>query len=129
MKVILITLLLVFYAFGKNVLILNSYVQSYPWSAGEIKGVIETIKKSNFKINYYIEDMNTKIFRPTPKREQNILCYLKNKYEKIHFDAIIVIDDNAINFVRKYIDKYTKFPREKRPKPNNFASFSLSSKL
>ena len=88
--------------FGKNVLILNAYRQSFVWTQAELKGITDTIKKSDLDIVYYIEDMNTKVFRPTPQREQNLLNYYEKKYQNIKFDAIVVSDDNAINFVRKY---------------------------
>ena len=101
MRLILIAIFVI-NVFAKEVLILNSYRQSFAWTKGEVSGILDTIKKSNIKINYYIEDMNTKVFRPTLQREKNILCYLSNKYKNIKFDAIVVTDDNAINFVRKF---------------------------
>ena len=87
---------------AQNVLILNSYRQTFQWTYMETKGVLDTLKKSNQNIHYYIEDMDTKVFRPTPQREKNLLNYYENKYTGIKFDAIIITDDNAINFVRKY---------------------------
>jgi len=101
MRLILIAIFVI-NIFAQEVLILNSYRQSFAWTKGEVSGILDTIKKSNIKINYYIEDMNTKVFRPTLQREKNILCYLSNKYKNIKFDAIVVTDDNAINFVRKF---------------------------
>ena len=76
-----------------NVLILNSYRQTFQWTYMETKGILDTLKKSNQNIHYYIEDMDTKVFRPTPKREKNLLNCYENKYTGIKFDAIIVTDD------------------------------------
>ncbi len=89
--------------FAVNVLVLNSYRETLPWTEMQNHEIIQNLQKSKIKdINIYTEFMDTKIFRPTDKREKIILKYYQNKYENISFDVVMTTDDNALNFVRKY---------------------------
>jgi signal transduction histidine kinase len=97
-----IFLFLISFSFATNLLILNSYSVKLEWTRNELQGILEELK--NQDLNIYIEFMDTKIFRPTPKRLKNLYKYLILKYKKIPFDIIIVTDDNALNFVRAYLN-------------------------
>ncbi len=88
---------------AKDILILNSYRESWPWTKIQNDTIVKNLKNSQFKdLKIYTEFMDTKIFRPNPKREKILIDYYKKKYEGISFDIVFVTDDNAINFVRKY---------------------------
>jgi signal transduction histidine kinase len=97
-----IFLFFITFSFATNILILNSYSIKLEWTRNELQGILEELK--NQDLNIYIEFMDTKIFRPTPKRLKNLYKYLILKYKKIPFDIIIVTDDNALNFVRAYLN-------------------------
>lgn len=86
-----------------NVLILNSYQETLPWTEIQSNNIIQNLEKiKNKKIKIYVEFMDTKLFRLTPKRENNLLRYYQDKYDNISFDIIFTTDDNALNFVRKH---------------------------
>ena len=101
MKKLIVSVLFITNLFSVNILILNSYSPLIEWTAIQTHTLIKKFQTDN-NIDLYIEYMNTKKFRPTPKRYKNYLSYLKNKYENIKFDIIITTDDNALNFVREY---------------------------
>ncbi len=89
--------------FAVNVLVLNSYRETFAWTKIQSNEIIETLKNSNIPdLKIYVEFMDTKIFRPTQKRDHNQLEYYKNKYQNITFDIVVTTDDNALNFVRNY---------------------------
>jgi len=88
---------------AKSVLILNSYEESLEWTEVQNETIQKELNKyKSTNLKYYIEFMDTKIFRLTKQRKKNLLNYYSNKYKNIKFDAIITTDDNALNFVRKY---------------------------
>ncbi len=86
--------------YAKEVLIINSYSNDFLWTETQTDIITKKLKKLG--INAYVEFMDTKKLRLTPRREKNILNYYKNKYKGFLFDIIFVTDDNALNFVRKY---------------------------
>ncbi len=103
MKKILIILIMNLTLFATNVLVLNSYRETFSWTDIQSKEIVKKLETSNIKnLKIYVEFMDTKIFRPTPKREKNILMYYKNKYGKISFDIVMTTDDNALNFIIKH---------------------------
>jgi signal transduction histidine kinase len=88
-------------------LVLNSYGETLGWTNLLNETIVSTLKKEKKgKDTFYItnEFMDTKVFRPTKEREENLLCYYQNKYKGYEFDIIVTTDDNALNFVRKYKD-------------------------
>ncbi len=102
-KIILILIFLSINLLAVNVLILNSYRETFPWTEIQKETIVNNLKKiKNKKITIYVEFMDTKILRLTPQREKNLLQYYKNKYAKIPFDIVLTTDDNALNFVKKY---------------------------
>ncbi len=86
--------------YAKEVLIINSYSDDFIWTEAQTDTITKKLKKLG--ISAYVEFMDTKKLRLTPRREKNILNYYKNKYKGFSFDIIFVTDDNALNFVRKY---------------------------
>ncbi|WP_457559979.1 ABC transporter substrate-binding protein [Caminibacter sp.] len=94
-------LLLATFLLAKNILIINSYSVKLLWTREELKGILKLLNDKK-NMNLYIEFMDTKVFRPTPSRLASFYDYLSSKYSGIKFDAVIVTDDNALNFVRKY---------------------------
>jgi uncharacterized protein YueI len=101
----IIFLFLTTFSFAVNILILNSYSVNFKWTRNELEGILNELKKIKEKnnLNIYIEFMDTKLFRPTPKRVENFFNYISEKYKKIPFDIVITTDDNALNFVRNHL--------------------------
>jgi signal transduction histidine kinase len=100
----IIFLFLISFSFSANILILNSYSIKLKWTRNELEGILNELK--NKDLNIYIEFMDTKIFRPTPKRLKIFYKYIFQKYKKIPFDIVIATDDNALNFVRENLNSH-----------------------
>ena len=114
--------------FAKDILILNSYRESLAWTKIQNDTIIKSLKNSKFKdIKIYTEFMDTKIFRPTASRENNLIRYYKNKYRDISFDVVFVTDDNAINFMQKY--KNIKIFKNSKVFFSGVNNLSLAKKL
>jgi signal transduction histidine kinase len=87
----------------KRVLVLHSYYQGYKWTDDENRGIQAILKPSIGTNNLYIEYMDTKkIFGDL--YSQRLYEVYKLKYKNFKFDAIIVTDNNAFDFIRKYRD-------------------------
>ncbi len=92
------------FAQNKNVLILHSYHQEYPWTSSENKGFTQTLIKSYLSgnINFSTEYLDTK--RTVFNREYTdfFYHYLKQKYAHYSPDLIFCSDDNALSFLLKF---------------------------
>ncbi|MCG6535839.1 MAG: histidine kinase, partial [Syntrophales bacterium LBB04] len=87
----------------KNVLILNSYHQGYKWTDDETYGAMEALAPMKDDLKIYIEYMGTKWVSNDQYFEQ-LHHMLKFKYRSVRFDAIILSDNDALNFLVKYRD-------------------------
>lgn len=87
----------------KRVLVLHSYYQGYKWTDDENRGIESILKPAIGTNNLYIEYMDTKkIFGDL--YSQRLYEVYKLKYKNFKFDTIIVTDNNAFEFMRKYRD-------------------------
>ena len=87
----------------KRVLVLHSYYQGYKWTDDENRGIESVLKPVIGTNNLYIEYMDTKkIFGDL--YSQRLYEVYKLKYRNFKFDAIMVTDNNAFEFMRKYRD-------------------------
>lgn len=83
-----------------HILIINSYNDVYAWTKNEVKG-IESVLGNNNGIVIHNEYMDTKVANDTKYWEMLKEIY-KYKYKRIRFDVIVVTDDDALDFVKKY---------------------------
>ncbi|NPA55240.1 MAG: HAMP domain-containing histidine kinase [Epsilonproteobacteria bacterium] len=90
--------------FAWHVLVINSYSPLLTWTRVQSHTIVKELQKSDIKdLDLYVEYMNTKKFAPTDSYLQLYFDFLNKKYHKIgQFDIVIVTDDNALNFVRRY---------------------------
>jgi len=85
----------------KNVLLINSYHQGYVWTDSLTSGIITTLKLHP-EITLYIQDLNSKQFGQSNfENEKN---HIRNKFEGISFDGILVTDNDALDFALAYND-------------------------
>ena len=85
----------------KRVLVLHSYYQGYKWTDDENQGIESVLKPVIGTNNLYIEYMDTKkIFGDL--YSQRLYEVYKLKYRNFRFDAIMVTDNNAFEFMRRY---------------------------
>lgn len=87
----------------QNVLFLNSYQNGYAWSDDILKGVREVLESSGLTIDLHIEYMDTKRFQSDGFMDI-LHSYYVYKYRGYKFSAIIVSDNNALNFMLRFQD-------------------------
>lgn len=85
----------------KNILYLNSYHNGYSWSDNILAGVRAALKESDYVIDLQIEYMDTKT-RYDEHIRQALYEHYRYKYADLRFDAVIVSDNNAFDFILKY---------------------------
>ncbi|WP_304226286.1 sensor histidine kinase [Gracilinema caldarium] len=87
-----------------KVLVLHSYQTDYPWTGAIQKG-IETVLNENTTLNVIIktEHVDTKRLWTEP-RKVLFVRYLEEQYKAFKFDAVIVSDNDAYNFMLQYGD-------------------------
>jgi hypothetical protein len=89
----------------KNILVLNSYHQGYEWTDGIMHGLRDRLAKSNLTIDLYVEYLDTKRF-PDRTYWQPLFNSLSSKYKNIPFSLIITSDNNALEFLFQYRDRF-----------------------
>ncbi|MDD5298149.1 MAG: PAS domain S-box protein [Rhodocyclaceae bacterium] len=90
-----------------HVLLLNSYHYGMDWTDGETVGVREGVEKSGRLIELHVEYMDTK--RVSDETHfGNLRQLLEYKYRRTRFAAVVVTDNDALNFLKLYRD--TLFP-------------------
>lgn len=81
-----------------NILVLHSYSPSYQWTMNIEEGIKDAIKNTDQRIRLSVEFMDSKRV-DSEIYKQNFIKLLSYKYPADYFDAIIVSDDNGINFL------------------------------
>ncbi|WP_319759179.1 ATP-binding protein [Maridesulfovibrio sp.] len=89
----------------RNVLYLNSYQNGYKWSDDILQGLRDSFLESGQNIDLHIEYMDTKRFKDRDFMEI-LHSYYVFKYQKYKFSAIVVSDNNALNFMLRYQDSF-----------------------
>lgn len=84
-----------------RILVLNSYNMGYDWSEAEMKGVRDGLSKAFQRTEMYIEHLDTKNFH-TKKHFPRLANLLEAKYAGRHLDAIIAMDNAALEFASRY---------------------------
>lgn len=93
----------------KNVFILHSYAQEYPWTRLQHQGFISSLDhQAGYGIVVSTENLDTKRVRFTSDYESFFLDYLRQKYANYRPDLIYATDDNSVMFMVRHRD--TLFP-------------------
>jgi len=87
----------------KNVLIINSYHEGFPWTKDQTDGIMEALKQSGDNFSTYVEYMDWKNY-PSSENLLNLYDYLRFKYKNKKIDVLIATDDVALDFVLKNRD-------------------------
>ena len=87
-----------------NVLVLNSYHPGFVWTSTVMGGIESCFDNSGYDIKLTIEYMDTKNHTPEDLFDDLLVLY-KKKYHNEIYDAIIVVDNNALDFLLKYRDQ------------------------
>jgi len=86
---------------GHNVLVLSSYHRGKPFLDLIVSGIQDTFDHSDSNISLYYEDMDAKRYA-LDKIEPHLKELYTYKYGHIKLDAILAIDNNALDFVLRY---------------------------
>lgn len=85
----------------KNVLVLHSYHHGLDWTDSVSKGLIDTVSRSPEKIHLYFEYLDAKRNFGDAFLKRTFE-YFSIKHASSHFDAIVVSDNDALNFINHY---------------------------
>ena len=88
----------------KSVLVLHSYYKGYRWTDDEGRGLDSVLLPELGASNIYIEYMDTKRFYGRDSQVQFPEVYAR-KFASHRFDAIVVTDNNAFDFLRANRDQ------------------------
>jgi len=85
----------------KKILILNSYHKGFEWTDDQVSAAEKVLSEGTKHVDLFVEYMDTKRIYSKAYLE-NLLDIYRLKYKKVHLDAIITTDDNALWFVLQY---------------------------
>jgi two-component system, cell cycle sensor histidine kinase and response regulator CckA len=87
----------------KNVLVLNSYHQTFPWTVLIVKGIQEAIAEAPIAIDPWFFYLDTTRYPAKEHLDQRLAVY-REEFGKQSFDAVIVADNDAFDFALKHRD-------------------------
>lgn len=85
-----------------NVLVLNSYHRGKTFQDNVIEGIETTFRQSGHEYELFIEYMDTKRYTDINKE---LAALFIEKYSRTKLDALIVSDNNALNFILEHRDQ------------------------
>ena len=88
----------------KNILLINSYDQSYTWTANITKAVTDKLNASGLAYNLEVENMDTKRVNDSTYQKL-IFDEYKYKFSKFKYDIVLTSDDDAFNLVIEHRDE------------------------
>ncbi len=88
----------------QHLLILHSYSPDHPWTERINAGILSHLRTSSSAAVVHVEFMDSKNYPPAENFSYLQKFYAK-KYAKDHFAAILLSDNNALDFMLKYGDK------------------------
>ena len=86
----------------KRVLVLHSYEPSYQWTSDIQNGIEEGFEQTNSEVKLSIEYLDAKRIH-SDGYFQRMANYLQLKYQDYEFDGVIISDDAALQFAKKYL--------------------------
>jgi len=86
-----------------QVLILNSYHQGMDWTDGEVAGLKSRLDRLNRPVELHIEYMDAKRLMDQTHID-NLRQLFAHKYQSTRLKAIVVTDNDAFDFMRRYRD-------------------------
>ena len=87
-----------------QVLILNSYHQGMDWTDGEVAGLKSALERHDRPVELHIEYMDAKRLMDQAHLD-NLRQLFAHKYESTRLKAIVVTDNDAFDFMRRYRDQ------------------------
>ena len=94
----------------KQILLLNSYHQNFSWNEELFRGLTDVLRPKETGIVLHVENMDTKRVEFNEHYVQQLRSVLEHKYKGMKLDLIMVTDNNAFEFMRRYHSEL--FPNE-----------------
>ena len=91
---------------ARQILIVHSYSQEYPWTRGQHEGFIQTVA-ADVQVEFLVstEYLNTKRRAYDETYASKMARHLRFKYANTKLAAIYLTDDNALLFVRDHLSR------------------------
>jgi len=93
-------------ASARQILLVHSYSQEYPWTRGQHEGFIQTVAadaRMEFLVSTEYLDTKRRVYDETYASE--MARHLRVKYANAKLAAIYLTDDNALLFVRDHLSR------------------------
>ena len=87
-----------------NILVINGFDPTIPWSQALIKGLAVAMDKKDIPIQLFVENTYTDIHQ-SPDFQRNILKGAQTKYRDIQMDAIVSMSVNGFKFAKLIEDE------------------------
>lgn len=87
-----------------NILVINGFDPTIPWSQALIKGLAVAMDKKDTPIQLFVENTYTDI-QQSPDFQRNILKGIQTKYRDIQMDAIVSMSVNGFKFAKLIEDE------------------------
>jgi len=87
----------------RNILLIHSYHQGYPWTDELVRGIQATFEDAPFRSELWFEYLDSRRFQSAGKAVLESL--LESKYSNRRFDLILLSDDDALLFVKQIHDR------------------------
>lgn len=85
----------------RNVLILNSYHQNFPWTNDLVLGVEDVLAGLPFEVEVWTEFLDSKR-KSGPAHEARMEETLREKYRSLPLDLVVSSDEEALQFLLKH---------------------------
>jgi PAS domain S-box-containing protein len=89
-----------------HILVINSYNTGYDWSENEMEGLRNGLAKAFPRFELNTEYLDTKKFL-TKNHFPAEAALLETKYAHSHLDAVIAMDNSALEFTKKYREVFS----------------------
>ncbi|MCX7770324.1 MAG: PAS domain S-box protein [Proteobacteria bacterium] len=87
----------------RKILIIHSYHSGYEWTDGIQKGLLDVLSKNNIELFFEFMDLNRQ--KKTEEYLSKLEEFYKLKYGNQKIDLLILVDDDALEFVLKRRDR------------------------
>jgi PAS domain S-box-containing protein len=86
----------------KQILLLNSYHQNFAWNESVFRGLTDVLRPRETGIILHMENMDTKRVEFSEHYVQQLHDVFEHKFKAMKLDLIMVTDNNAFEFMRRY---------------------------
>ncbi len=86
----------------KQILLLNSYHQNFSWNEAIFEGLVDVLRPKETGIVLHVENMDTKRVEFSDRYARQLRDVYEHKYRGMKLDLIMVTDNNAFEFMRRY---------------------------